>query len=248
MKCIILFVVSVLVEVIPQSSTVKACCSKTKDNKSVIPILNDASIQSLSKTSVSPTFLNKSILSGMLLQLRKVVTTFYPVLSIFTLLAGLSFYSHKLLGIASFSLPAAMDLFMGGFFLIFSCMKMLNLKGFVDTYVVYDLLAMRFRTYAWLYPFIELFLGIAYLASGLMIYHVTLPTLFDVLLSNSKALHVATFVLMSFSSMGIFQAIQQKKNIRCACLGTYFNLPMTYLTLFEDGIMAGMALSHILTM
>ena len=53
--------------------------------------------------------------------------------------------------------------FMAGFFLVFSFFKLLDLRGFMDTYRGYDLLARRFKVYAAAYPFIELLLGVAYL-------------------------------------------------------------------------------------
>jgi hypothetical protein len=33
----------------------------------------------------------------------------------------------------------------------------------------------------------------------------------------------------------------RKSKIQCACLGTFFKLPMTQVTLFEDLLMVGMA-------
>ncbi|MCX6854574.1 MAG: heavy-metal-associated domain-containing protein, partial [Verrucomicrobia bacterium] len=33
-----------------------------------------------------------------------------------------------------------------------------------------------------------------------------------------------------------------RQTIRCACLGTVFNLPMSTVTIIEDGVMLGMAL------
>jgi hypothetical protein len=117
---------------------------------------------------------------------------------------------------------------MGGFFLVFSSFKLLNLKGFVESYVAYDILAKRYRVYARLYPFIELALGIGYLSNV-----------------ASRTVNSLTFVLMAFSSLGVYQALREKKKLQCACLGTFFKLPMTYVTLFEDGLMAAMALTAL---
>ncbi|CAM6000172.1 unnamed protein product [Sphagnum balticum] len=49
--------------------------------------------------------------------------------------------------------------FMAGFFLVFSFFKLLNLKTFADGYAKYDLLAMRWKPYGFIYPFCELALG-----------------------------------------------------------------------------------------
>jgi hypothetical protein len=53
--------------------------------------------------------------------------------------------------------------FMGGFFVAFSFFKFLNLQGFVDAYQTYDVLSRRIRAYGYVYPFLELGLGVAYL-------------------------------------------------------------------------------------
>ena len=56
-----------------------------------------------------------------------------------------------------------MNYFMAGFFITFSFFKFLDLRAFADSYSMYDLLAKRVRTYGFVYPFIELAMGIAYL-------------------------------------------------------------------------------------
>lgn len=80
-----------------------------------------------------------------------------------------------------------------------------------------------------MYPFIELVLGAAYIA-GIQ------PT----------AVNLTTLVVMSISSIGVVQSVLQKRRIRCACLGTVFNLPMSTVTLVEDGLMIVMAAAALL--
>ena len=118
-----------------------------------------------------------------------------------------------------------MNHFMGGFFLIFSFFKLLDLQAFAEAYRRYDILARRFPAYGWVYPFLELTLGMGYFSQGY-------PTI----------LNAATLILMSLSSLGVAQSLLQGKKIECACLGTFFKLPMSQLTLFEDLVMAAMAL------
>jgi hypothetical protein len=50
-----------------------------------------------------------------------------------------------------------------------------------------------------------------------------------------------TVILMAVSSIGVVVVLAQKKEITCACLGTVFKIPMTYVTLAEDLIMGLMA-------
>ena len=114
--------------------------------------------------------------------------------------------------------------FMGGFFLVFGGLKLLDLRGFVSAYAMYDVLAARVTAYGWVYPFLEVGLGLAYLA-----------------VPGEANLHLATLGLMSFSSVGVVLAVTRGEQLKCACMGTAFNLPMTTVTIVEDLGMAAMA-------
>jgi copper chaperone CopZ len=114
--------------------------------------------------------------------------------------------------------------FMAGFFIVFSFFKFLDLRGFADAYSTYDLLAKRWRGYGFIYPFLELGLGLAFLFGA----YLTQALWFSI-------------VLMGFSSLGVIQALTEKRKIRCACLGTVLNLPMSTITLVEDLGMVAMS-------
>ena len=118
--------------------------------------------------------------------------------------------------------------FMGGFFVIFSLFKMIDLNGFADGYSTYDVIAKRSRGYAIAYPFIELALGVAYLLAW-----------------NLRLTNAITFGLMSIGTIGVAKALLEKRRIQCACLGTALKLPMTKVTLVEDVGMAAMALAML---
>jgi hypothetical protein len=123
-----------------------------------------------------------------------------------------------------------MMLLMGYFFLIFGGFKIMNLKRFVEAYSMYDIVAMKSKAYAFLYPFIEAGLGILYL-------------------THSGGIHrdVFAFLLMTVSTYGVWKALQKKDEIPCACLGMVFKVPMTKVTLFENLFMAIMAIYMIIT-
>ena len=132
-----------------------------------------------------------------------------------------------LIGLGSLASGGAegfMARFMGGFFLVFGGLKLLDLRGFVSAYAMYDLLAARATAYGWVYPFVEVGLGLAYLA-----------------VPGNPNLHMATFGLMAFSSVGVILAVTRGEKLKCACMGTAFNLPMTTVTIVEDLGMAAMA-------
>ena len=114
--------------------------------------------------------------------------------------------------------------FMGLFYIVFSFFKMLDLKGFPDSFQMYDPLAKKVRAYAWVYPFIEVALGLLFLFR------------FQLFIAL-----IATLVILGLTTIGITQSLFSKKKIKCACLGTALNLPMTEATFIENAIMIVMA-------
>lgn len=121
--------------------------------------------------------------------------------------------------------------FMAGFFLVFSFFKMLNLKGFAESYVQYDVIAKKFPAWAYIYAAIEVLLGIAFLLN------------YNPFLTN-----VLTAIVMSVSVIGVLQTVLNKKKIQCACLGAVFNLPMSSITIIEDALMIIMSVSMLILM
>ena len=149
-------------------------------------------------------------------------TSYFPLALIVGYILGVTLLIEASAG--SFVWHRAMTHFMAGFFLVFSFFKLLDLRAFADTYQTYDILAARSRAYALAYPFIELALGVAYL------------THFQPVLTNA-----VTLVVMLVGTAGVLRTLMARRKIRCACLGAVFNLPMSYVTLAEDGLMAAMA-------
>jgi hypothetical protein len=149
-------------------------------------------------------------------------TSYYPLALLGGFLVGVVALAEVRAG--SFAWDRAMGNFMGAFFLAFAFFKLLDLRGFADAYRGYDIVARRVPVYGYVYPFIELALGVAYI------------TAFAPMATN-----IATLVVMAVSSIGVLQSLVHKRKIRCACLGTVFNLPMSTVTLVEDGLMIAMA-------
>ena len=125
---------------------------------------------------------------------------------------------------SQWSMDSMMRHFMAGFFLVFSFFKFLDAPGFASAFKMYDPLAKAIPGWSWIYPYVELLLGVAYMMSW-----------------QPLATNVTTLVLMSVGGVGVLQSLLQKRTIRCACLGTALNLPMTKVTLVENGTMAAMA-------
>jgi copper chaperone CopZ/uncharacterized membrane protein YphA (DoxX/SURF4 family) len=124
-----------------------------------------------------------------------------------------------------------MRIFMAGFFLTFSFFKMLNLKGFAESYAMYDIVARKFSPWGYIYAFIELGLGLSY-ALNLS------PTI----------VNWVTLIVMTISIFGVLESVLNKKKIQCACLGAVFNLPMSTVTIVEDAIMIAMSGAMLILM
>jgi copper chaperone CopZ len=114
--------------------------------------------------------------------------------------------------------------FMAGFFLVFGFFKVLDVPAFARAYAGYDLIARQIPAWGYVYPFVEIALGVAYLSRW-----------------NPTLTNWITVVVMGTAMIGVASSLLKKRKIQCACLGTVFKLPMSTVTLIEDGLMIGMA-------
>ncbi|MEL6499719.1 MAG: heavy metal-associated domain-containing protein [Planctomycetota bacterium] len=146
----------------------------------------------------------------------------YPLFLIVGFIAGVTVLIA--LATETWAIEPMMRHFMAGFFIVFSFFKLLDPPGFVSAYRGYDLIARKLPAWGWAYPFVELTLGVAYL-----------------LVWAPVATNTVTLLLMLVGAAGVLKALLDKRAIRCACLGTALNLPMTKVTLVEDLTMAAMA-------
>jgi hypothetical protein len=133
--------------------------------------------------------------------------------------------SFKDVQTGDFSIPATLSYFMIGFFLVFAGFKLIDLKGFAEGYSTYDLLAKRVFVYGYVYPFIELFFGLA-----MILYPTSVPLL------------LAEIGVMGFSGIGVTIKLMKNEKFQCVCLGTFLKVPLTKVTVVEDFGMAGLAL------
>jgi copper chaperone CopZ len=156
--------------------------------------------------------------------------TYQPLLLIATyilmvsVLVQVGLHSAHGMGLSAVSLNETMRYFMAGFFLVFSFFKLLDVSAFANAYKSYDLLAAKWTTWGYIYPFVELILGLAYLTN------------FAPMFTN-----LITLIVMGFSALGVVRAVLNKSQIQCACLGTVFKLPMSTVTIVEDVGMVLMA-------
>lgn len=115
--------------------------------------------------------------------------------------------------------------FMGLFYIVFSFFKLLDLKGFPDSFRMYDPLAKIIPVYARAYPFVEAVLGLCFLMR------------FQI-----EAALIATVIVLGITTVGVTKVLLDKRSIQCACLGTALKLPMTKATFIENSLMIVMAI------
>lgn len=94
-------------------------------------------------------------------QTKSWLTTYRPLFIIFAFISGISILSSQTNN--EFNWMLFMNNFMAGFFITFSFFKLLDVKSFAVTYSMYDIVAKKIKPYGFIYPFIELVLGISYL-------------------------------------------------------------------------------------
>ena len=147
---------------------------------------------------------------------------------LFIILAYISITS-LLLNFKNWNSTNVMLDFMGLFYIIFSFFKILDIKGFSISFRMYDPLAKKVPLYGIIYPFIEILLGIMFL----------------IRIEVELAI-ILTIIVLGITTIGVTQALLNKKLISCACLGTTLKLPMTEATFIENALMIIMAFSLII--
>ena len=118
--------------------------------------------------------------------------------------------------------------FMGVFLVTFGLFKLVDLKGFAAGFSSYDPLAQKIKFYAYMFPFIEIGLGILYLMGIMFLWQ-----------------NVLVLILAVMGCLSSTRVILRKEETACVCLGTMFALPMTWVTFIENFLMGIMVLSMI---
>ncbi len=150
------------------------------------------------------------------------LSTFKPLLLVLGYILGVVLLVA--LTTSNWNLMSLMRYYMAGFFIAFSFFKMLDVRGFANSFSMYDPIAKRAPIYGYIYPFIELGLGALFLTG--------IQPIFT---------NVLTLIIIGIGTIGVVSSVLDKREIKCACLGTGFNLPMTTVTIIENSMMLVMA-------
>ncbi len=118
--------------------------------------------------------------------------------------------------------------FMAAFFMIFGMLESFSSKVFEESFRKYDPIAWRIPSYGKLYPILLLIFGL------LLHFHT-----FEIWIS------IFTIFMFGAQTYGIIKVLKRKEKIQCACIGTKFTLPLSWVTVVENSIMVLMALAMV---
>ena len=152
-------------------------------------------------------------------------TTYAPIISIFAVTALMTLALCWAFAVSVLSIQALMW-FVALSMCVLAIKKLEDLEGFTTGFLGYDLLARRVVRYAYVYPFLEAFAGIAMLADQ--------PWL------NPIAGLVA-FIIGLIGGVSVIKAVYiDKRELKCACVGGDSNVPLGAISLTENVMMFGM--------
>ncbi len=114
--------------------------------------------------------------------------------------------------------------FTGFFLVVYAMFKIFDLNAFADGFQMYDLLAHRVRLYAYVYPFVELVLGLAYLS-----------------FASPPITYALTILVFGFGTLGVLNGLRQGLDLDCPCMGSILRVPLSTVSLVENVAMCLMA-------
>lgn len=154
---------------------------------------------------------------------------YWPLISLVVVSALAAFAIAA--GSGRVSMTSVMHSYMGVFLVFFALLKIFDLQGFMNGFAMYDLIAKRSSAWGYIYPFVELTLGLAYLAF-------VWPT----------ATYIATIIVFTFGALGVVLALRRGLDIACPCMGNVLSVPLSTVTLTEDVLMITMAAALLIRM
>ena len=109
---------------------------------------------------------------------------------------------------------------MGGILIVFGFLKIVNLRGFVKIFSKYDIFSRHFEPWGYVYPFLEIYLGILLLKGN-----------------NLSRVYKVIIAIMSISIVSVLESLRRGVQLRCGCIGSIFHIPLSYVTLSENVVM-----------
>jgi glutaredoxin len=151
--------------------------------------------------------------------------TYAPIIAIFSVTALMTLALCWAFAVSVLSVQALMW-FVALSMCVLAIKKLEDLEGFTTGFLGYDLLARRVVRYAYVYPFLEAFAGIAMLADQ--------PWL-------NPIAGIVAFTIGLIGGVSVIKAVYiDKRELKCACVGGDSNVPLGAISLTENVMMFGM--------
>ncbi len=149
-------------------------------------------------------------------------TTYRPIIAIFATTILMALSTSWALG--ELSIVRVIELFIAFSMCALAIQKLRDLEAFSLQFLNYDILAQKWVKYSYVYPFVEMLAGVAMISGFLTI------------LSAPAAIFIATI-----NGYSVFKAVYiDKRELKCACVGGISNVPLGFISLTENIMMAGM--------
>ena len=109
---------------------------------------------------------------------------------------------------------------MASILFIFGSLKLYNLNKFSNIFSKYNIISKKIPFYSYLYPFIEIILSVNLFFK----YEINLT-------------YIIIGILMIISLISVIISMIKGEKLRCGCLGSFFHIPLSYVTISENIIM-----------
>jgi len=151
--------------------------------------------------------------------------SYKPIIAVFSVTFGLALAVNWLMT-QDLDLLFTGKLFVAISMSVLAILKLRDLESFSNQFITYDLLAMRWLRYAYVYPFIEAFAGLSMVSKvGLIVFS------------------PLAFIIGLIGAVSVFKAVYiDKRDLKCACVGGSSNVPLGFISLAENLMMILMGL------
>ena len=114
--------------------------------------------------------------------------------------------------------------FMGGLMIIFGGLKLVGIEVFIRVFPLYDLIAKRFAPYKYVYPLLQVLLGMFFVIGAF-------PAIRNLL----------TIIIGLSGLIGMVKVVSNRGAIRLSYLGTILRLRFSTVVLIENSLMVCLA-------
>jgi len=150
--------------------------------------------------------------------------TYRPVVALFAMAAAMALAASWAAYGTLLTIRAG-EWFVGIATMLLALQKLRDIDGFATMFLGYDLLARRWVPYAYLYPFAEALAGLLMIAGALR--WIAAPI---------------ALLIGGIGAVSVFHAVYiQKRDLKCACVGSGSNVPLGFVSLTENLLMVAMA-------